>query len=221
MLLKLKTLPVLLLILMATAIPAWAQKAYVTDELVVTIRVSKSPGAAIVTRARSMEALQLVEMGDKWAKVRKEDGKEGWVQKRYLTTEKPAGLKLKQTEAQNQKLADRLRNLENENKSLTEANLKLEAELKKESAAKAKLDRDYKQLGREAAGYLELKQEYDRTKAELEAKRSEVAELTTTSDESVNTRRLKWFVAGGSVLVAGWLVGIFSARRRKNPSRFY
>jgi SH3 domain protein len=199
---------------------AWAKKMYVVDGIVLTVRHSKAATAEVVARIKSLESVEVLRGDDDWAYVRTEAGAEGWIQRKYLVAEPPAGLALRQTQAENQKLAARLQELEAENARLKELGAELDRQLKAEVTAKTKLEADYRQLGNDAKAYLELKKRYEEAKVNLAQLKAEVERLTQDASQSVNSRRLKWFLAGGAVLVAGWLVGVLSARRRKTPSRF-
>ncbi len=207
--------------LVLTVAPARAEKMYVVDELVITLRQSKSFSGEVAGRAKSLDKMEVLETSADWAKVRSEDGTVGWVQKRYLSETPPVGLRLKQIQGENQRLTEKVGNLEQENQRLKSLSDELEKKLANEQAVLSKLESDYRELGENAADYLVLKKEYEEVRGQLSAIKAESEKLKQAADEKVNSRRIKWFTTGGVVLLAGWLVGIISARRRKSSSSLY
>ena len=172
-------------------------------------------------RAKSLDNVSVLESDETWAKIRTENGIEGWVQKRYLTDTAPDVVRLKEIQDENKQLAVRLESLEAENKRLSFLSDELERKLAEEKAAKSKLEEEYSKLSDNATDYKVLQKEYEEARDKLTKVKVEAEELKKTADETVNARRIKWFIAGGAVLLAGWLVGIISARRKKSQSRLY
>lgn len=211
----------ILCLLPSFVLQAEARTMYVIDELVITLRQRPANASSIVGRARSLEMMEVLEEGEEWILVRNADGVQGWVQSKYISEEPPIGLKVKQIEAENARLLSVFQELETENTRLKDLNAELDARLKDETTSKAKLEEDYRRLGEEAAEYLKLRKEYEKTRNQLTELKAETEVLARAADETVNNRRLKWFLAGGGVLVAGWLVGLISLRRKRSPSRFY
>jgi len=194
---------------------------YVIDELVITLRQRPANASSVVGRAKSLERMEVLEEEEEWVLVRNADGVQGWVQSKYVTEEPPMGLKVKQMEAENERLLTVFNDLEAENTRLKELNAELDARLKDELTSRTKLEEDYRRLGEEAADYLKLRKEYEEARNQLTELKAEAETLARAADETVNNRRLRWFLAGAGVLIAGWLVGLISLRRKRSPSRFY
>jgi len=203
------------------ASPVWAAKMYVIDELVVTVRENKSLSAPTVARLRSLQSVEVFESDELWAKVKLENGIQGWIQKKYLSKEPPVGLKLSEIESENQRLTVLLEELKAESTLLEKQNLEAAEKLQKAQEEQARIEKEFEELKREAPNYLALKKEYEQLRGELENYKAEVEKLSQTADEALNRRRLKWFLAGAGVLVAGWLVGLASGRRKKSSSKYY
>lgn len=214
-------LTLLVLCLLAPAPRALAETMYVVDELIITIRQSQSISGSVVGRAKSLDRVEVLESDENWAKVKTEDGATGWVQKRYLTTEEPEALRLKGVKEENLRLTETVQGLEQENQRLKSLSEDLEKKLANEKAVLTKLEDDYRELGENAADYLVIKKEYEEARTQLTKVKAEAEELRRTADASINSRRIKWFITGGVVLLAGWLVGIISGRRKKAQSRLY
>jgi SH3 domain protein len=210
-----------LCLLLGFALPAGARTMYVIDELVITLRQNPANSSPIVGRARSLEKMEVIEEGEEWILVRNADGVQGWVQSKYISEDPPIGLKVKQMEAENERLLSVFHELEAENARLKELNAELDAQLKEELTSRTKLEEEYRRLGEEAADYLKLRKEYEEARNQLTELKAETETLARAADETVNNRRLRWFLAGAGVLVTGWLVGLISLRRKRSPSRFY
>jgi SH3 domain protein len=201
--------------------PVWAAKMYVIDELVVTVREQKSLSAPTIARLRSLQSVDVIESDEQWAKVRLEDGTQGWIQKKYLTKEPPIGLRLNEIESENQRLTALFEDLKAENALLKKQNMEAAEKLQREQQALAQTKKEYDELNQEASDYLALKEEYEEMRGELETYKAETERLSRTADEALNRRRLKWFLAGAGVLIAGWLIGLASGRRKRSSSKYY
>jgi SH3 domain protein len=76
---------------------AAAETAYVTDLL--RLGISESPSAKAFDSLVSGAELEVLERSGNYARVRLDDGREGWVKSAYIVTEKPARLRLAEAEA--------------------------------------------------------------------------------------------------------------------------
>ena len=61
---------------------------------------------------------------------------------------------------------------------------------------------------------LKLKKKYEKTEELLNSQTSKVKELQT----KVSTYYIFWFLAGGGVLFLGWLIGLFSRKKKRSGS---
>ncbi len=77
------------LVLMATS-PAWAQTAYVTENVYVDIRADPHIESAIIHRVLAGEALEVLEQRGDFSRVRDTQGREGWIEGRDLMRNSPA-----------------------------------------------------------------------------------------------------------------------------------
>lgn len=66
-----------------------AETVYVSDELVITLRTGKGPGFKIVDYINTGTRLEILKEEDNYLKVSTPEGKEGWVLKRYVSSEPP------------------------------------------------------------------------------------------------------------------------------------
>ncbi len=77
----------------------YAEKAYIDDALQVGVRAEpghQTPPIEVITTGTTLEVL---EQNDKYARIRTEDGVEGWIRTRYLSKTPPAKIALNQITA--------------------------------------------------------------------------------------------------------------------------
>ena len=82
----------LVFILILVSGRSWAEKAYVTDTISITLRTGPSTNNKVIDMLQSGKPVQLLEAQDEWSRVQIiEDGetKTGWVVSRYLMTRLP------------------------------------------------------------------------------------------------------------------------------------
>lgn len=215
------------IILLCTASFVQAQEQlYVTDQLKITVRSGPSLGNRVIATLASGDQVTLLERKDNtWGKVKTADGKEGWVQHRYLVEEKPALVVLRETrpgqDARQQQM-DQLR----------EANQAMKTELEELRAKADAVQTQYDRLKRDSGQALQLRTELEQVKAsrarqvrELETTVTEQAarlkKLETENESMRFTGGLMWFLAGAGVLIVGWVTGWLLGRRRKRYSSLY
>ncbi|WP_457573779.1 TIGR04211 family SH3 domain-containing protein [Desulfolithobacter sp.] len=218
---------VVLLLLWSGA--AMAEIRYVKPSLEVPVRRGQGMDYRIVVIVNDGTRVELLEEQGDWARIRTEKGKEGWILKRYLSTDPP--------------LHEQVARLKQENKTLLEkqatfkerlAELKatmqeeidsLQAALQESESQKdeclAELDsvrNQYEALQRDAADVVQTKQQLKDTRREMEEIRQR---YRTVEEENRRLRKntsIKWFLAGSGVLFIGWLIGLGSGRSRKRRS---
>jgi SH3 domain protein len=90
----------LALVLGGFAIAAAAETAYVTDSLRLGIHRAADTSDQAFDNLLSGTAVEVVERNGNYARVRLEDGREGWVRTMFLVTTKPAAARILELEAQ-------------------------------------------------------------------------------------------------------------------------
>lgn len=80
------------LVLVATS-PAWAQTAYVTENVYVDIRADPHIESAVIHRVLAGEALEVLEQRADFSRVRDTQGREGWIEGRDLMQKSPARIR--------------------------------------------------------------------------------------------------------------------------------
>ena len=73
---------------------ALAETMYVSDVLKLTVRDGKGTAGKIIAVVQSGQTVEVLQPEDEWALVRLDDGQEGWVLNRYLTSKVTNNIKL-------------------------------------------------------------------------------------------------------------------------------
>jgi SH3 domain protein len=97
---------------------ALAETMYVTDRLYLSLRSAPDPGGPRLTLLPSDTRVDVIETEGNWAKVLLEDGKTGWVLKRYLVTDVPKTTIIEQLRRQIDSKDISVKSLREENASL-------------------------------------------------------------------------------------------------------
>lgn len=208
------------LCLFSLAITASAEVRYVVDNLIITMRSGQSTQHQILRTWPSNTALELLETGEQYSKVRGPDGTEGWVLNQYITAKPTAKLlldaaekKLNKIEAENTRLKSELAELQSKEGTLSTSHQKLSVENKKQME-------ELTHLRRVAAKPLQLESENQSLKKELLALESEHELLRQENQILSDSSDRDWFLNGAGVIVLGIILGLVipSLKLRKKSS---
>ncbi len=195
-----------LLLLLST--PCGAAERYVSDELRVSVRSGKGDDYRIIEVLPSGAAVETLETGETWARVRTPNGQEGWMRRQYLQAEPIAEAKLERARAELERLRSRLDELEG----------KLEMARQRTAAAReriAKFREDKRaleeKLGNAEKG-LELHEANEQLKARVDELEGQVEQLTRRNAQLAGRDRKRWFALGAGVLLGGMLLGVLITR---------
>lgn len=174
-------LPAAWLLLSAVATSAGPATRFVSANIDVPVRRGASEQYKIIKIVKVSNRAELLEEKNGWAKVRFEDGDEGWLPQHLLTAVIPPvedGKMLRQQNEQLQKKND--------------------------------------ELSMELTG---LKEHQDSESEKLNDCIAEQNKIKAERRAEEDTGKLFWFLAGGGVLLLGWLLGRFShSPQRKKGS---
>ncbi|ALC17439.1 SH3 domain protein [Desulfuromonas soudanensis] len=220
-----------LLILLLAAL-AGAETRYVSDRLIVTLRQGPVSGSPVLKTLKTGEAMEVLEEGPEYLRVRDSEGVEGYVQKQYITKDLPKELVVKGLEKELGRLKAKIADLE---KSKAALSVELEEARKgKQSVAQElqgtssalqealtrteeelkRVTEEYAELRRQSENVVALAEERDRLRTENEALGTEAATLRQENETMLRTGMIRWFLAGAGVFFVGWLAGKLS--RKKN-----
>ena len=186
---------------------------YIIDRLQVGVR--RGPSTEFITSETlntGDSVTFIAESPDKlWIKVITPSGREGWILRRYLMDTPPAALLLQNSSGEeNRDLASTLRALRQENQQSKAQAASLEAQRKE-------LENKLQRLNSDCASAVTLRENHDRLQQQVD-EHNETLRALRTENEALNfVSNLRWFLAGGCVLLVGWLIGwLFGRRSRRS-----
>lgn len=183
----------ILMILFAGAAAA-AEIKFVRPNLDIPVRRGRGEQYKILKFVKNGDQVEFFEEKRNWAKVRMQNGTEGWMLNRYLSDEKPP--------------EEQLRELHEENEQLKSENEKLQSELTRSNELQEASSEELERLQSSANEKLALS----------------ISECNKIKDEykaSQEFNKIIWFLSGAGVLLVGWLLGRFAGGSPKRRNRLF
>lgn len=229
---KLILLFILLIPLSVSVGPAHADKRYVSDMLIITLREGQGSEYKAIRTLKTGTPVEVLEESGRYLRVRTEEGEEGWVAKQYISSELPksliiAGLKqeanrlgasveelekrqalllgqLKEAEqSHDAKVKELEKNAENYRKEVSRTTMELK-----------QITEKYNTLLDQSKNVLDLTSEHDRLQAENANLNTEMARLKQENARLRSTGMLRWFLAGAGVFLIGLIAGKVSRKKK-------
>ncbi len=217
-------------ILGALAFPDGARaetRMYIAENLkVIPVRAGKGMNFKIIAfLAPGATVVRLEDNDPEWAHIRLGGGKDGWILRRYLTTQKPSAQQLSATQQQLEFLQKKVAALGSTNQEYRRGNTNLLREVSKLNKKLKNLEADYKQLREDAAQYLELKSSHEELQGKFREIKTAYDKLRAEQDKLQKSYTIKWFLSGASVILIGIFIGLIiqglrGRRRRTDTLRF-
>lgn len=208
-------------LLSLTALNAWSETQYISDELTVPLRRGPSNGHRIINAALpSGTALEVLgeDAAAGFTQVRTPNGVEGWVPTQYLTAQPVAKSQLAAATRRVETLQAELKSLK-ENFQETRG---ARSEAEKNNAA---LDKQTRQLQAElaevrrvSATSLTQYEENKQLKADNQQLNAQVTELSSQVKQLQRKTQLNWLLGGGFLVVLGLILGAWIKSRPKRSS---
>lgn len=195
---------------------AAAEILYIKPSLEVFMRKSQGDNARIVATVPMGTAVQLLQGGKEWSRVRLQDGTEGWVRSRFLGSSplipvasfKP-GVGPDGTAIDPQ---SRIRDL-------AEENSRIRQELAACTTDRSTLADKYQTLAADPNSSLYAKTHLGEAQKQIEELRQQLAAAQIENTVLRKNQSIKWFFTGSIVLLLGWLIGrLTGSGRKKRPS---
>lgn len=206
----------------ATTNNAYAQTRYVNDELVITVRSGESSQHQILRTIKSGTEVELLETHPDtgYARVRLNDGTEGWVLSRYLTRQPIAKTRLDTVRRELQQTQQQKRNLE---QTLSQTQQQLQQNEERSAMLQKKIDDLEKEVSRirNLAGHAPaLSDQNQALKADLIRLETLVQTLEQENMLIKDRSARDWFIAGTGVTLMGMAMGFVAhkIRSRKRSS---
>ena len=192
----------LVILLSALLGTAQADKRYVSDSLVLTLREAPNSDGRILGTIRTGDPVEVLEESGRHLRVQTEAGEQGWVAEQYITAETPKPMIIAQLEDELDRLQERIRKYEGgENPFLDKLKAAEESYLQK-----------VKELEQNAARLVDERNELKAANAGLN---TELRNLQRQIKTLRGSGKLRWFLAGAAVFCLGLIAGQVSKRKKR------
>lgn len=197
------------------ATPALAETRYIKPSMDVAIRQEQVYSSKTVANVPIGTPVELVKGDKEWSFVRLPNAAEGWVRSRFLSSspiQPVSNLKGGTESAPPVDTPTRIKELNDENNRL-----------RKEFAActtdRSTLADKYQTLVGDPNSVLHTKTSLGEAQQQIEELQDKLATAQIENTVLKKNESIKWFLAGSSVLLLGWLIGrLTSSARKKRPS---
>ncbi|WP_300673162.1 TIGR04211 family SH3 domain-containing protein [Desulfoluna sp.] len=196
--------------LLCFAAEAAAETLYITDRINATFRGGPGTQYSILKGLPSGTAVTVLEEGDKWTRVTEETGAEGWVLTQWLVPNPTKGVLLDKLQVTHRKLVKDKASLEDQLDELKKENAVLKDQLSGTEKSASASETAYQQLKKKSTNFLQLEEDYKETKNQF-ANLSKKADIL---NDRLAKKNMVWFLAGGGVLLVGFLIGSSSRKKR-------
>ena len=206
-------------------LPTNAQPAttlYVSDTtLEANLRSGTSQENRIIGMLRPGTKLILTGEQDGWAEVTLEDGRTGWILRRYLSERPPWRETAEQLQQENEQLRTQLNKVRAEHQQIMQKSTEVQRQMNSQQAEFETVQREYDELKKSSTNYLNLKMAYENLQNEARQSKAKLDELEKAYGKLKTSRAIRWFLSGAGVLMLGWIVGSSMARMRRRRSSDY
>lgn len=197
------------ILLFALLIPLWvpvgsahADRRYVSDSLIVTLREAPTKGSMAIRKLRTDTPVEVLEESGRYLRVRTEEGEEGWVGKQYMSSEVPKPIIIEGLRKEIDRLKARIKEFEEGGNPMLD---KLKAVEQSHLAKVKELEESAAEIVGERS---RLRKANDRLHREIEHLQKEIADLKGTG-------KLRWFLAGAAVFCLGLIAGQVARKKKK------
>ncbi len=226
---NLKTLPGYLMLLYSViaiafvflCIPttALAKYLYVIPTAEIAVRSGKGNEYRVIDVIINGSRVELLKEDGNWAKVRTSNKKKGWMPKRYLSASPPLKDVVASLQAQRDQLKKKTTEVSEQLDEATEARNQYEQDLKTCILDRDQIRKTYNSLKEDAADVIYVKQALSETAEELQEVKHKYTIAQQENEHLRDNSRIKWFLAGGGILIVGWIIGLITTRgRKRRPS---
>jgi SH3 domain protein len=173
----------------------------------------------VVEVLESGQEVEAFSIDGEWANVRLQNGKEGWVSAKYLTTEKTSGQVLKRIQEKANSLDSLLSATRAENAKMKDEIKKLSLQLAENQQKLIDINKGYEKLRIDAGGYIQLESNYKKAVQKLTEQAKKAENLEEELAAVLQKQNIRWFFSGAAVIIVGFIIG-YSTRREKRRSLY-
>ena len=201
-----------------SGIPVLAKTYYVKPSSEVVVRRGQGTDYKIIAMVKDGVAVEFLEENDSYVKVRLANDKEGWMLKRFLSDEPPLKEIVVSLRAEKEEMKQREVEAVQKLEELSSTLARTEMELDSTLAERDQVRSDYQALQLGTADVVQIKKDMLKTAKENELLAQELAALEQECNSLKQDYVIKWFLAGGGVLIVGMFMGMMFGRSRKRRS---
>lgn len=212
---------------------AVAETRYVSDSLVITVRELPEDASTRLKNIVTDTPFEALEESGDYLKIRLGDGTEGYVKKRYTTTDTPKPLLLKRMQTENARLEQQYSDLKaslsdqqsagvSRQKELQKERDGLKKELAKQAAANKRLqaefsalEKQHETLKKNADNVVQIVSQNENLHADNERLQIEFDSMQSENAMLLRTAVIKWVLTGAGILFIGWIMGKASRNKRR------
>jgi SH3 domain protein len=199
---SLMLLSLLIVLLSGTVGTAQADRRYVSDSLILTLREAPNSDGRVLGTIKTGDPVEVLEESGRYLRVQTEAGEQGWVAEQYITAETPNPVIITQLKDEIDRLREKIRGYEGaENPFLDEL-----------KAAEESYLQEVKELEQNAAKLVDERNELKAANAELNR---ELRNLQKRIETIKGSGKLRWFFAGAAVFCLGLIAGQVSKRKKR------
>lgn len=195
-----------------------AKTYYVKPSSEVVVRRGQGTDYKIIAMVKDGVAVEFLEENDSYVKVRLANDKEGWMLKRFLSDEPPLKELVVSLRAEKEEMKQRevevVQKLDEVSSALAQTEMELDVTL----AERDQVRSDYQTLQLETQDVVQIKKDLLETAKKNESLAQELVVLEQERNSLKQDYAIKWFLAGGGVLLVGMFIGMMFGRSRKRRS---
>lgn len=213
---------VLLALLLVLGPPtAFAATMYISDELTVPLRRGPSNGHKIVNAALpSGLALEIIgeDTTAGFTQVRTPNGTEGWIPTQYLVNQPIAKDRLAAATKRIETLEAQLKSTRDNYQDVRGARTEIEGRASELTKQNQRLQTELAEIRRVSATALTQFEENKQLKTDNAALQAQVTQLSDQVRSLERNAMLRWFLAGGGLVLAGFVLGAWIKSRPKRST---
>ena len=198
-----------------TTVVTAAEIRFVRPSVEVPVRRGQGTDYKIIKLVKDGDQIELLEESDAWARIRIGEKTEGWMPKRFLSSEAPPVKLVQILRKDNEQLKQKNAELGRELTDLKELQTNTGGDLSACIAQRDSIKERYQALEAETADVVAIKNKMAATEKEIEEVRATLSAVKQQNSELKRKTALTWFLAGGGVLLLGWIIGVLTGRSRK------